>query len=88
MNSSYSKYIIKNGWCFFQIWISALADTSQHTFYTLPKSAFGNYLYFQVVGAFNTGVSGQLRIDSNGNCRINGSTAENYIIIGAYPIAQ
>lgn len=84
-NNSY--YMVVNGICYFQIIFtinSSISSSEGYSPFSLPASAFGNYLYFY---SQNGAV---LRISNNGGVRVNTSVSEaiskSHCIIGSYPI--
>jgi hypothetical protein len=85
-DQTYTRYIVKNGICFWQIQCS-VSDTAQHYFTTkLPQSLFGNYIYSNHVSNDATSVC-FLRIASDGTIRVQANTANMlFTMNGCFPI--
>lgn len=80
-----SFYAIKNGWCFFHIWMAYTGSVGNWYPFYLPNTAVSHYLYFEDSYEHN----GQLRIESNGRARISNTKASAVAshYWGCYPIS-
>ena len=83
---NYSQYIVKAGWCYFQLFFT-VSDTSQHYLETkFPNPTTGNYAYFN--GIYQS-TNIQIRIDRNGVVRLQAGTPDIQIAFtGVYPIVN
>lgn len=84
VDASYSYWMIRNGFCFAQMRVN-ISDTSQHSINIgLPKSSFGDYLYFRSENG-----DGSCRVSQNGSIRFQSDTAGNWLVfIISYPCSE
>ncbi len=66
-----SFYAVKNGWCFFHIWMTFTGSVGNWYPFYLPEIAVPQYLYFED----NYEHNGQLRIETSGRVRISNTKA-------------
>lgn len=89
MNSGVTNsYVVKNGWCFFQVSFR-VTDTEkrQGVLTTFPKPLYSKYIYF----LSDNYTGGEIRISTNGSVRV-GITEDlvntDVVITGSYPVAE
>ncbi len=80
-----SFYAVKNGWCFFHIWLVYTGSVGNWYPFYLPETAVSQHLYFED-GYEN---NGQLRIEHSGRVRISNTKASTVAshYWGCYPVA-
>jgi len=81
-NQQNCYYVVKNGWCFFQIVFKLeTANTQYHLNVYLPKPFSQSNAYWRV------STECEVRISSNGQMRLSATKADtDYVVNGSYPV--